>query len=346
MAPMNPLPLKQALTVLVLCTTLLIGCAPEPVVHRVQGQVFGTAIEVHIYGESAERAQTLGAQVMDEFNRLHHKYHAWRPSALTDLNDHIARGERYQGDEEMVYLLQSAAVLAEQSAHTFNPAIGRLVRLWGFHGDRAVAQQPPAEEIRRLVEANPRMSDLRYDGTVIWSVNETVMLDFGGWVKGYALDRAAGLLRAAGVRAALINVGGNILAIGQPGERPWQVGIQNPRGAGTVARIALHDNEAIGTSGDYQRYFSESGKRRAHIIDPRTGEPVDLVASVTVIVSGGDAPGLRSDGASKPMFIVGPDQWRDMAQRLGLDQVMLIDAQGVVHMTTAMEARLSGSTAQ
>src|SRR3546814_7536687 len=93
------------------------------------------------------------------------------------------------------------------------------------------------------------------------------MLDFGGWVKGYALDRAALILRRAGVKAALINVGGNILAVGQPGERPWRVGIQDPRREGTVAQIALHDGEAIGTSGDYRRYFPHDGERRPHIID-------------------------------------------------------------------------------
>lgn len=321
----------------------LAGCAEQPAIHRVQGQVFGTAIEVSIYGESAERAGELGAAVMAGLNRLHDKYHAWRPSALTALNDHIARGERYQGDAEMVYLLRAATEPAERSDHTFNPAIGRMVRLWGFHSDRATPQHPPAEEIRRLVEADPRMSDLRYDGTTIWSVNSTVMLDFGGWVKGYALDRAASMLREAGVRAALINLGGNILAGGQPGDRPWRVGIKDPRGAGALAYIELHDNEAIGTNGDYRRYFSEGGKRRTHIIDPRTGETVDRIASVTVIVSGGDAPGLRSDGASKPMFVVGSAQWRDMAQRLGLDQVMLIDASGEVHTAPAMEARLQHS---
>lgn len=328
------------LVLIALCVFALTSCGEQAVVHRIQGQVFGTAIEVSIYGESPERARELGAKVMGEFNRLHHKYHAWRPSALTELNDHIARGERYQGDAEMVYLLKSATELAERSGNTFNPAIGRLVRLWGFHSDRATARQPPAEEIRRLVEADPRMSDLRYDGTMIWSVNKMVMLDFGGWVKGYALDQAAQLLRQANVRAALINVGGNILAIGQPGQRPWRVGIQDPRGAGSVARITLRDNEAIGTSGDYRRYFSAEGKRRAHIIDPRTGQPVDLVASVTVIVSGGEAPGLRSDGASKPMFVVGPEHWREMAQRLDLEQVMLIDAQGNVHMTQSLQVRM------
>lgn len=318
----------------------LAGCGQAPAIHRVQGQVFGTAVEISIYGEPAERAREWGTRVLEEFNRLHRKYHAWQPSELTALNEHIARGERYQGDAEMVYLLKAATRLAELSDDTFNPAIGHLIRLWGFQSDRAPGETPSAAAIRRWVEADPRMSDLRYDGTVIWSVNPAVMLDFGGWVKGYALDQAARLLRGAGINNALINVGGNILALGRPGNRPWHVGIQDPRREGTVAQIELHDNEAIGTSGDYRRYFMEGGKRRSHIIDPRNGESVDLVASVTILVSGGDDAGLRSDGYSKPLFIVGPAGWKDMAARMGLNDVLLIDTHGNVDMTEAMRMRL------
>jgi len=143
------------------------------------------------------------------------------------------------------------------------------------------------------------------------------------------------------VKAALINVGGNILAVGRPGARPWRVGIQDPRSAGTVARIALHDGEAIGTSGDYRRYFLHNGERRPHIIDPASGEPVDRVASVTVLVAGGDAPGLRSDGYSKPLFVTDPTRWQDMAARLGLAEVLLIDVQGNVYTTPAMQTRIA-----
>lgn len=340
-------PIARAAAALLLGVLLcaLAGCAKRAELHRIQGQVFGTAVEISIYGEPEARAQVLGKRVMDEFNRLHHKYHAWQPSELTSLNDHIARGERYQGDAEMVYLLKSASELAERSGNTFNPAIGHLIRLWGFQSDRATARTPAPADIKRWVEANPRMSDLRYDGTVIWSVNPAVMLDFGGWAKGYALDQAARILHAADVRAALINVGGDVLAIGQPGERPWRVGIQDPRHEGTVAQLDLHDKEAIGTSGDYRRYFMQDGKRRPHIIDPHTGEPVDLVASVTIITSGGDDAGLRSDGYSKPLFIVGPEHWRDMALRLGLDNVMLIDTEGNVHLTPSMQQRMTAPAA-
>ncbi|WP_317205276.1 FAD:protein FMN transferase [Janthinobacterium sp.] len=309
-------------------------------IYRIPGHVFGTEVEVAIYGESEARAEQLGARVLNEFDRLHHKLHAWQPSALTELNDAIARGDTYQGDAELVELLQGAGRLAARSDNLFNPAIGHLIRLWGFQSSDITAHAPAQAEIRRWVDAKPRMSDLRYEGTRISSRNKAVMLDLGGYAKGYALDRAAAILRAEHVPAALINIGGNVLAIGQPGERPWKVGVRDPRGAGALAQLELHDNEAIGTSGDYMRYFMNDGKRHPHIIDPRTGQTIDLVASVTIIASGGADPGTRSDGPSKPLFIAGPKGWQSVAQHLGLTQVMLVDADRNVAMTPAMRARM------
>ena len=320
----------------------LAGCQKNQSTYSTQGKVFGTVVEISIYGESEERANLLGKRVLQEFERLHHKFHAWKPSALTELNDSIARGEPYQADAEMVDILKAATVLAESSDNTFNPAIGHLIRLWGFQSSEITPHSPPAAQVKHWVEANPRMTDLVFDGTRISSRNKAVMLDLGGYAKGYALDQAARILRAEKVPAALVNIGGNVLAIGQPGERPWRVGVQDPRGDGLVARIALHDNEAIGTSGDYQRYFMKDGKRRPHIIDPRTGEPIDLVASVTIVTSGGADVGTRSDGNSKPLFIVGPQHWQAMAQRLGLKEVMLIDANRNIEITPAMRARMAG----
>ncbi len=330
----------QYLLPIALLLTLL-GCSRNETVHRTPGHVFGTRVEVSIYGESQERASELSANVLKEFDRLHHKFHAWQPSALTALNDAIARGESYEADAEMVDILKAATMLAESSDNLFNPAIGRLIRLWGFQSSEIKPQGPSDAEIKRWVDANPRMTDLRFDGTIISSNNKAVMLDLGGYAKGYALDRAAQILRAQGVKAALINVGGNMLAIGRPGNRPWTVGIQDPRGEGSIAIVELHDNEAIGTSGDYQRYFMKDGKRRPHIIDPRTGETTDLVASVTIITSGGMDAGTRSDGHSKPLFVAGPANWRAMADRLGLKEVMLIDANRNVEMTSAMRERLA-----
>jgi FAD:protein FMN transferase len=323
-----------------LWATLASHAAEE--IHRIPGYVFGTEVEVAIYSGSQAEAQQLGASVLSEFDRLHQKFHAWQPSALTALNESIARGESFQADAEMVDMLQSATKLAERSDNLFNPAIGHLIRLWGFQSSDITVHAPTPAEIKRWVDAKPRMSDLRYDGTKISSRNKAVMLDLGGYAKGYALDRAARLLRNGGVKAALINIGGNILVIGQPGERPWKVGIRDPRGEGTVASVDLHDNEAIGTSGDYQRYFMKDGKRHPHVIDPRSGQTIDLVASVTIITSGGSDAGLRSDGNTKPLFIVGLKHWQSMAQRLGLAEVLLIGANRQIEMTPAMRLRLAG----
>lgn len=333
------------LAALLLLSALLGGCKKNENTYVTQGKVFGTTVQISIYGESQARADLLGQRVLQEFNRLHQKFHAWQPSALTALNDSIARGDPYQADAEMVELLQAAAVIAESSGNTFNPAIGRLIRLWGFQSSAITPHSPPAAQVKRWVDANPRMSDLVFDGTRISSRNPAVMLDLGGVAKGYALDRAAQILRAEQVEAALVDVGGNIMAIGQPGARAWQVGVQDPRGEGLVARVALHDNEAIGTSGDYQRYFMQDGRRRPHIIDPRTGEPIDLVASVTIITRGGADAGTRSDGLTKPLFIVGPAHWQAMAKRLGLTEVMLIDVNRQIDMTPAMRTRLNAAKA-
>ena len=341
MLPMLPiLRLLTLLTLLILLTASLSACARNKNTYHTQGDVFGTVVSISIYGETQARAQLLGTRVLDEFERLHHKFHAWKPSDLTALNDSIARGEPYRADPEMVNLLKAATALALKSEHSFNPAAGHLIRLWGFQSSDITPHAPTRAEVKRWVDANPRMSDLVFEGNTISSRNKAVMLDLGGYAKGYALDRAAQILRAEKVEAALINVGGNILAIGQPGPRPWRVGVQDPRGPAMVASVALHDNEAIGTSGDYQRYFLQDGKRRPHIIDPRSGEPIDLVASVTIITSGGTDAGTRSDGNTKPLFIAGPQRWKAMAERLGLKEVLLIDVNKNIQITPAMRARM------
>ncbi|MYN10164.1 FAD:protein FMN transferase [Massilia sp. FT127W] len=323
----------------------LAGCGPAAGNHHTWGHVFGTTVSITIHGASTQRAQELGAAVLAEFDRLHHKFHAWQPGMLTELNQRIARGLPLRTDAEMAGLLQSAARLAERSDHLFNPAIGHLLRLWGFQGGGPRAA-PDRAELRHWVAANPRMSDLRFHDTAISSVNPAVRLDLGGYAKGYALDRAAAILRAARVEAALVNIGGNVLAIGQPGGRPWQVGIRNPRApaaaGNTLCTIPLFDNEAIGTSGDYERFVLEGGLRRPHIIDPRTGMPALGTASVTVLASGGADAGLRSDGNSKPLFIAGALKWENMAGRLDLPQALLVEGEGGMAMTSAMRRRVSG----
>ncbi|MDP2144937.1 MAG: FAD:protein FMN transferase [Gallionella sp.] len=317
---------------------LLSACGKEPLYHE-QGYVFGTLVDVSIYGEDEAQARLAVGEVLREFQRLHDRLHAWQPSELSELNAAFAKGEAKAVSPELAAMLRDSAQLSEKSSGLFNPSIGGLIGLWGFQSDEFKPLLPDAGKIATLLQANPRMGDLVFDNDKVSSRNRAVKLDLGGYAKGYALDRAVELLRKRGIHNALVNIGGNVMALGKHGDRSWRVGIQHPRKSGALATLELRDGEAIGTSGDYQRYFELDGKRYCHLIDPRSGWPVQGVQAVTILTRGPQA-GLLSDAASKPLFVAGKDGWRAAAQRMGLPEAMLVDAQGVIHLTAALQKRL------
>ena len=337
-----PAPLAARRALLALCLLLLVSCAKAPSLIQREAYVFGTRVEVSLWGESGETARQALAAVLAEFDRLHRMLHAWQPSELTALNAAIARGERAIAvSPELAFILRDAAAIAAQSGQTFNPAIGKLVALWGFHSDEFEPALPDPAAVDALVRAAPRMSDLSIEGERVTSRNRAVQLDLGGYAKGYALDRAAAILKAKGVGNALINIGGNVLALGSKGGAPWRVGIQHPRAPSPLATLELHDGEAIGTSGDYQRYFELDGRRYCHLLDPRTGRPAEGVQAVTVLIAPGARAGTLSDALSKPLFVAGAGDWRGLAQRLGVDHALRIDGDGVMHVTAAFRRRLT-----
>jgi len=317
----------------------LAACSKEPPLYQEQGYVFGTLVDVTVHGESEPRARQAVNEVMQEFQRLHNLLHAWQPSELSELNAAFAKGESKAVSPELAAMLRDAAQLSQQSQGLFNPAIGGLVQLWGFHADEFKAALPDEQQITALVAANPQMSDIVFDQDKVRSNNKAVRLDLGGYAKGYALDRAAEILRKQGIRNALVNIGGNVLALGQHGKRPWRVGIQHPRKPGALTTLELRDGEAIGTSGDYQRYFMLGGTRYCHLIDPRSGHPAQGVQAATVLTRGARA-GILSDAMSKPLFIAGTGGWRAAALQMNLPEAMLVDAQGNIHLTAGLQKRL------
>jgi thiamine biosynthesis lipoprotein len=130
------------------------------------------------------------------------------------------------------------------------------------------------------------------------------------------------------------------MALGSKQGRKWRVGIQHPRQPGPMATVELADGEAIGTSGDYQRFFEVDGKRYPHLLDPRTGYPVDHTRAVTVLIPAGAKAGTLSDASSKPIFIAGPDDWRQMAKKMEIGLVLRVDRDGQVFATEALNQRL------
>ncbi|MDR2636990.1 MAG: FAD:protein FMN transferase [Zoogloeaceae bacterium] len=332
------------LFLLIVCVWLA-ACSRAPRTVSQESFVFGTRVEIIIAGEEEARARQAAAAVLGDFDALHRVYHAWQPSDLTRVNAAIAAGESLEIDEEMARLIRQAQEFAQCTRYRFDPGIGRLIALWGFQSDEFAARLPDAAALEKWRAHPASIAQLRLAGRQLSSANPEVALDFGGYLKGVALDRAAERLRAANVRNALINIGGNVLALGDKNGQPWKVGIQHPRHPGALAILDLRDGEAIGTSGDYQRYFEMDGRRYSHLLDPASGEPVGHTQAVTVLISPGDGeatpPGARSDAFSKPLFIAGPQGWREAARELGITQALRIDADGSLEVTPALAERLT-----
>jgi thiamine biosynthesis lipoprotein len=322
-----------------LAALLGLAACSRPGLHGQESYVFGTRIEVLVWGQPEDQARAAVAEVLREFDRLHRSYHAWQPSAMTALNEAIAAGRPQRVTPEFAGYIRQAQELAARGDHLFDPGIGQLVALWGFHDDSFQARLPDPNRLAALRGARPSIADLTVRDDVVTSRNPAVAVDFGGYLKGVALDRAAAMLKGRGMHNALINIGGNVMALGSKGGTPWRVGIQHPRQPTPLATLELRDGEAIGTSGDYQRYFEVDGRRYCHLLDPRSGSPADRTQAVTVLIPPGAEAGMRSDVSSKPLFIAG-DDWPALAARLDVHQVLRIDAAGSIQVTAALRPRL------
>ena len=329
------------LFLLCILTCWLASCSkPEPL-YNTQSYVFGTLVDISIYGESDSQAQEISNQIIREFQDLHNRLHAWRPSELSAINHAFAQGDTPVSIKpDLSAMIQDATRLSAQSNGAFNPAIGGLIEEWGFHHDEFAPKKVDENKLASLVKANPQMSDIVLENGTVFSKNPAVQLDLGGYAKGYALDIALVELQKLGVKNALVNIGGNIIALGKHGDKPWRVGIQHPRKPNAIAALDLESGWAIGTSGDYQRYFELDGKRYCHIIDPATGYPVQGAQAVTVLIPPQNNAGTLSDVDSKPIFIVKPENRAQAAKNMGVENYLVIESDSKISISPSMAKRI------
>jgi len=317
---------------------LLAGCgrAADEQETRHRFTAMGTLVDVTVWGADPAVADTAAREVEALFHALDHEWDPWADGALGRLNRALAAGEPAVADPGLAALLAEAAVLTETSGGLFDPAIGALVRLWGFASDedRPTAPPPAAEIAARLAGTLPLPALLGPGGAV--SGPPGAQVDLGGFVKGVAVDRGIALLRAHGIEHAIVNAGGDLRAIGRRGERAWRIGIRAPRDPGVMAALEVRDDEAVFTSGDYERFFDHAGRHYHHILDPRTGYPTEGIASVTVLH--GDAG--RADAAATALLVAGPADWPATASALGVAAVMVVLADGAIELTPQMEPRV------
>ena len=329
--------MKIVLSLLAVC--LVWGCTAEPDAHIRKHQVlaFGTIIDITIRHHDDALIERALHRLETDFRKMHEIWHPWKPGTLSRTNQLLRSGEWFTASTSVLPLILRSQQLAAQSSQYFNPAIGELVRLWGFHRDNAdQPYQPDITAINAVKADMPDMEDVEINGITMRGLNPNIRIDLGGIAKGYGIDQAIELLQGMGIQHAIINAGGDLRAIGQHPDRPWKIGIQHPREPVVLASIETIKDESIFTSGDYQRFYLQENHRRHHIIDPISGAPVSHTMAATVIHS----QATVADAAATALLSAGAGHAGNIAKAMGITHFMLLTADGDLVFSQPMQQRL------
>jgi FAD:protein FMN transferase len=252
-------------------------------------KAMSSACEIRLEGDGEEALCAAAQHAIDEVLRIEHKYSRYRDDSIVSrINAAAGRAEPVAVDAETARLLAFAGELHAASDGLFDITSGVLRRVWDFRAGR----MPEAEALSAQLPLIG-WDQVELEGAWIRLPRAGMELDFGGFGKEYAVDRAATLLIESGVRHGFVNLGGDIRVVGPRADgTPWRFGIAHPRVAdATIASVEMAEG-ALATSGDYERYFEHEGRRYCHILDPRTGWPVTAWASISVT-----APACLAAGA-------------------------------------------------
>lgn len=229
-------------------------------------------------------------------------------------------------------LLQAGKELGEKTGGAFDIAISPIVKAWGFtEEEHSVPTQAELETLLPLTDP----TDLILDNGSAYLQKEGMAVDLGGIAKGYASDSLKTLLKEKGVESAILSLGGNVCAIGnKPDGSPWKTAVQNPLDANDYVGLLEISDTCVITSGGYQRYFEEDGKRYHHIIDPATGWPAENdLLSVTIVCESG----TKADALSTALFVMGLEDALAYWQSQDDFEVIFVTTDGEVIATEGLQ---------
>lgn len=309
---------------------LLTGCSGAPAQEPESATFFAmdTAMDFTVYGDAAllDEAETLIGSLEEQVS-------------VTDEHsdiyaiDHTGSGSLSGNAAE---LMEQALELCRRTGGALDISVYPIVRAWGFTtGSYQVPDEETIQSLLPLVD----YTQIQYDAaTGVVTLPEGMEIDLGSVAKGYAGQLAAQMLREHGVQSALLNLGGNVQTVGtKPDGSPWQIGIKDPQGEDAMMVLSVED-QAVVTSGGYERYFEQDGQTYWHIMDPSTGHPADSgLISVTIV---GDE-GVVCDGLSTALFVMGLEKAADLWAQSGDFGAVFVTASGEVYITEGLQDRFA-----
>lgn len=317
---------------------LLGGChnsAPQPQVYQESRRAMGSVATMMAFTSDADLAKAAFAAAFAEVERLEGEFSLYRSSSKMVEVNREAPLRPVSIDPEFVLVIERALYVGDLSNGAFDISFAAMAPLWKFPGPGIPGQPPTAEAIaglKPLVDYRQIKLD-RTAGTI--ALRPGMALGLGGVVKGYAADRAVEVMREKGLDNCMAYLGGDIKSLGRKGDQPWVIGVQDPRGDVYFATIDLKD-EAIVSSGDYERYYELDGRRYHHIIDPRTGYPSEGLRHVTVM----GPETMLADALATAVMVLGPREGLALIEKLAGYEALLVDHRNILHITNGLKDRV------
>ncbi len=315
-----------------LCVVLLTLCSRAHAEwFSQQREIMGTLIDVELWSDDAAQANAALDAVMEEMHRIDRTMSPWIESS------DLARINREAGDkpvplsDEMYLLLDTSLHYSKFSGGAFDISFASV----GYLYDYRKHVEPDDNTLKQHIDAvDYRAIELDSSARTVRFLKPGMRIDLGGIAKGYACDRGADILRARGIRNAIVTAGGDSVIVGDRHGRPWMVGIRDPRAADrhkSIISLPLSD-VAISTSGDYERFFLDGERRVHHILDPKTGRSASVVRSVSIL-----APrGLDSDPLTKTLFVLGVERGMALINTLPGVDAIVIDNKGAIYYSNGL----------
>jgi FAD:protein FMN transferase len=326
--------LTRPLTLIILLALLafyLLRPASAPQELRQSRLLMGTVVEIAALGPDPALLEGALNAAFAEIARIEALMSPHQPDS--DVARLSAATDALEVAPETAEVIALGLQVAAASGGALDLGLGRVKALWAIETE--TPRVPSRAELAAALEGTGPQA-LRLEGLRVQKAQPALAVDLGAVAKGYAVDRAVAVLRAAGVSQASVNAGGDIYLLGDHGGRPWRIGIQHPRKAGAVAATVLVADQAVVTSGDYERFFERDGVRYHHIFDPRTGLPADRCQSATVV-----APtAALADALSTALFVLGPEEGLALVEQFPGAQALVIGADGQARASAGLQERL------
>ncbi len=308
---------KSKKIILVFLLVTLSSCSDKNEIYKRSTFSMGTTIDIQVKGVSKEIADNGISKAFKEIERLNQKYSTYIDSnwmwQINNTKDSI------KVDDETYYLLKQSEKFYKLTNGAYDPAIGNYIELLGF--EKGSPKLPSQKEILDVLK-NVGWKKVDISKKNLLVKNGEIKISFNAIVAGYAVDKMSEILEESGIKDYLINGGGEIISKG----KDWKIGIQHPRNKNEILGVIIADGFGVATSGDYQQYFEENGKRYSHLINPLNGLPVEDTEAVTIIAENAEA----ADALSTGIFVLGPINGMKLIEQLKNVEGIIVNSSGEI----------------